>query len=216
MDMQNTMSEGFWNFSIRVYRKPDVSQCGLSLQDLYGLDVNLLLFACWHARSSGLCELALVEKALAFSSNWADHVVKPLRGARRWMKTQTQRQTQTENNLAKDFHSLREQIKTLELQCEKFQQNTLESLVSRRGLSLSVEMQIASAAYNLHYILLSAANPQPLSLSLPLRDLLITLILSALDQDPDDDALQQVVSRELNAQSSGAPGVRICESLPSA
>jgi hypothetical protein len=127
-------------------------------------------------------------------------------------------QTQTENNLAEDFHSLREQIKTLELQCEKFQQNTLESLVSRRGLSLSVEMQIASAAYNLHYILLIAANPQPqpLSLPLPLRDLLATLILSALDQDPDDDALHQVVSRELNAQSPGAPGVRICESLPSA
>jgi uncharacterized protein (TIGR02444 family) len=212
MDMQNTMSEGFWDFSIRVYRKPDVSQCCLSLQDLYGLDVNLLLFACWHARSSGLCELALVEKALAFSSNWADHVVKPLRGARRWMKSQTQ----TENNLAEDFHSLREQIKTLELQCEKFQQNTLESLVSGRGLSLSVEMQIASAVYNLHYILLSAANPQPLSLPLPLRDLLVTLILGALDQDPDDAALHQVVSRELNAQSPGGPGVRICESLPSA
>ena len=87
MDMHNTMSEGFWDFSNRVYRKPDVSQCCLSLQDLYGLDVNLLLFACWHARSRGLCEPALAEKALAFSSNWANHVVKPLRGTRRWMKT---------------------------------------------------------------------------------------------------------------------------------
>ena len=210
MDMHNTMSEGFWDFSSRVYRKPDVSQCCLSLQELYGLDVNLLLFACWHASSRGLCEPALVKNALAFSSNWANHVVKPLRGARRWMKTQT------ENTLVEDFHSLREQIKSLELQCEKFQENTLESLVSGRGLSLSVEMQIASAVYNLHYILLSSANPQSQSRPLPLRDLLATLILSALDQDPDDGALHEVVSRELNAQSLDGPGVRICESLPSA
>lgn len=204
MDLHTTMPEGFWDFSNRVYRKPDVSRCCLSLQDLYGLDVNLLLFACWHARSRGLFEPALVEKALAFSSTWADHVVKPLRGARRWMKTQT------ENNLGEDFHRLREQIKALELQCEKFQEHTLESLVSGRELLQSVEMQIASAVYNLLYILLSAFNPQQLPRPLPLRDSLATLILSALDEDPDDDALHQAVSRELRAN------IRTCESLPSA
>ncbi|MDO9318989.1 MAG: TIGR02444 family protein [Gammaproteobacteria bacterium] len=222
MDLHTAMSEGFWDFSNRVYRKRDVSLCCLSLQDLYGLDVNLLLFACWHARSHGLFEPALVEKALTFSSTWADHVVKPLRGARRWMKTQMENgkapheEVQTEKILAEDFHRLREQIKALELQCEKFQEHTLESLVSGRELLLSVEMQIASAVYNLHYFLLSTFNSQQRPRPLPLRDFLATLILSALDQDPDDNLLHQAISRELNAQSLGRPGVRICESLPSA
>jgi len=228
MNMRTTMSEGFWDFSNRVYRKRNVSLCCLcclcclSLQDLYGLDVNLLLFACWHARSRGLFEPALVEKALTFSSTWADHVVKPLRGARRWMKTQMEsckaphEEVLSEKVLDEDFHRLREQIKALELQSEKFQEHTLESMVSGRELLLSVEMQIAAAVYNLHCVLLSTFNSEQLPRPLPLHDFLTTLILNALDQDPDDDNLQQAVSRELNAQRLGRPGVRICESLPSA
>ncbi len=195
MDMHNTMSEGLWDFSNRVYRKPDVSQCCLSLQDLYGLDVNLLLFACWHARSRGLFKPALVERALTFSSTWADQVVKPLRSARRWMKAQSG------NILAEDFQRLREEIKTLELQCEKYQEHTLEALASGSRLVLSVEMQIASAVYNLHYILLGAQDKQTLARPLPLRNLLATLVLSALDQEPADALLHHAVSSELSAQS---------------
>ncbi|MDO8271891.1 MAG: TIGR02444 family protein [Gammaproteobacteria bacterium] len=227
MNLRTTMSEGFWDFSNRIYRKRDVSQCCLSLQNLYGLDVNLLLFACWHARSRGLFDIALVEKALTFSSAWADHVVKPLRGARRWMKAQMENskapheevlaeEVLAEEVLVEDFHRLREQIKALELQCEKFQEHTLESMVSGRELLLSVEMQIAAAVYNLHCVLLSTFNSEQLPRPLPLHDFLTTLILNALDQDPDDNLLHQAISRELNAQSLGRPGVRICESLPSA
>ncbi len=199
MDTHNTMSEGFWDFSNRIYRSPDVRQCCLSLQDLYGLDVNLLLFSCWHARSRGLFESDLVAKALTFSGNWSEHVVKPLRSARRWMKTQT------ENVLNEDFQTLREDIKALELQCERFQEHTLEALVAGPQLLLSSEMQIASAVYNLHYILSDAFDPRAHSRPLPLRNLLATLVLSALDQNPDDDLLHQAVSRELLAQSLDAP-----------
>ncbi len=197
MNMHNTMSEGLWDFSNRVYRKPDVSQCCLSLQDLYGLDVNLLLFACWHARSRGLFEPALVEKALTFSSAWADQVVKPLRSARRWMKVHSG------NNLVEDFQRLREEIKTLELQCEKYQEHTLEALVSGPRLALSVEMQIASAVYNLHYILLGPQDKQTLARPLPLRNLLATLVLGALDQETVDAQLHHAVSSELSAQNLG-------------
>lgn len=216
MDLHTTMSEGFWDFSNRIYRKRDVSQCCLSLQNLYGLDVNLLLFACWHARSRGLFDTALVAKALTFSSTWADHVVKPLRGARRWMKTQMENskalheEVLAEEVLVEDFHRLREQIKALELQSEKFQEHTLASMVSGRELLLSVEMQIAAAVYNLHCVLLSAVNTEQLPRPLPLRDFLVTLILNALDQDPDDDNLQQAVSRELHAQSLGRPATTTC------
>lgn len=198
MDPHNTMQEGFWDFSNRIYRKPDVRQCCLSLQDLYGLDVNLLLFACWHARSRGLFESAMIARALAFSGNWADQVVKPLRSARRWMKTHT------ESDLDEEFQTLREEIKALELQCERFQEHTLEAMVAGPRILLSIEMQIASAVYNLHYILRGALDPRALLRPLALRNLLATLVLSALDQSPDDELLHQAVSRELLAQSLGA------------
>ncbi|MES3006959.1 MAG: TIGR02444 family protein [Pseudomonadota bacterium] len=197
----NMPPESFWHYAHRVYSKSGVSQCCLSLQDLYGLDVNLLLFACWHARTRGLFERALLEDALVLSAQWADHVVKPLRGARRWMKKQTESDAVLDESvLTADFYRLREQIKGLELQCEQFQENSLEALTKAPLLSLSEEMQIASAAYNLHYILLSTINSQHFPRPLQLRDFLATLVLSALDQDPDDLLLHQAISQELSAQ----------------
>ena len=39
----------FWDFSLALYRKPGVAAACLRLQDGPGLDVNLLLYACWTA-----------------------------------------------------------------------------------------------------------------------------------------------------------------------
>ena len=202
-----TASESFWDYSNRIYRKTGVTQCCLSLQDLYGLDVNLLLFACWHARSRGLFAPAMLNDALAFSSAWSVHVVNPLRNARRWMKTQMQNDALPLEDTAftAKFSNLREQIKGIELQCEKFQEHTLESLATAPELSLSLEMQITSAVYNLHCLLDDGANPPHIPPPLPLRDFLAALILNALDQDPDDPVILQAVSRELTVQAHDLP-----------
>ena len=39
------MQGSFWSFSLKVYAAPDVGDECISLQDGYGIDVNLLLFA---------------------------------------------------------------------------------------------------------------------------------------------------------------------------
>mgnify|MGYP001460985468 CR=1 FL=1 len=38
---------GFWRFSLTVYRRPGVEAALLALQERCGSDTNLLLYACW-------------------------------------------------------------------------------------------------------------------------------------------------------------------------
>ncbi|MDP2142375.1 MAG: TIGR02444 family protein [Gammaproteobacteria bacterium] len=185
-----TAHESFWNFSNRVYRKPHVSSTCLTLQSSYGLDVNLLLFSCWHAHTRGLFDAQMLRDALAFSSMWADNVVRPLRSARTWMKTNTE-SAQSDSEVAEGFSQLREQIKTLELQCEQFQENMLESLVKTPVQMLSTEMTIAAAVYNLRYIIEASTLP----LSSALTDSLAGLVLNVLDQ-ADDEEIRHAIRKE--------------------
>src|SRR5262249_40267230 len=48
----------FWNFSLKVYGRPGVAAACIALQDGLGLDVNLLLYCCWHGRARRRLEAA--------------------------------------------------------------------------------------------------------------------------------------------------------------
>ena len=39
----------FWRFSLRFYRRREVADACIALQEEAGVDVNLLLFLLWHA-----------------------------------------------------------------------------------------------------------------------------------------------------------------------
>ncbi len=112
------MSEAspFWRFSLAVYSRPEVPPACLTLQDMHGLDVNLLLFACF----SGTCGRVLTGQDLeileAAAAPWHAQVVRPLRGARTWMKAQSMSEAEG---------SLRETIKALELEAERIEQEKL-------------------------------------------------------------------------------------------
>jgi uncharacterized protein (TIGR02444 family) len=41
----------FWRFSLRLYRAPGVGDACIVLQEETGVDVNLLLFLLWQAKS---------------------------------------------------------------------------------------------------------------------------------------------------------------------
>jgi uncharacterized protein (TIGR02444 family) len=122
-------AETFWDFSLRAYGQPGVAQACLALQDEHGADVNLLLFFCWaESRGVGMDD-ATFQQALGFSRAWADKVVRPLRGVRRWMKSDG-----CSDPLA-DFDTcmaLREAVKKVELRAEKSQQAALESMLLRQ------------------------------------------------------------------------------------
>lgn len=39
--------ESFWHYSVTTYQRGDIAPIALTLQDLYGVNVNLLLLLCW-------------------------------------------------------------------------------------------------------------------------------------------------------------------------
>lgn len=119
--------ESLWNFSVRVYRLPQVSETCLRLQNEHGLDVNLLLFALWYGRQHGALPAQLLDALLAFTQPWAREVVRRLRHARSWMKQALASEQFNELPL-QPCTQLRERIKAVELQSEQLQQQIMEAL----------------------------------------------------------------------------------------
>lgn len=138
------MTETFWDFSVRTYSQAGVADACLALQDQYGVDVNLLLYCCWAGWRSAALDDETFRRALDFSQTWADRVVRPLRGVRRWMKSSG---CASDLVVFDDCMDVRQQIKSAELRAEKLQQAALESLPrsTRRGEQIPPGPQAVSA-----------------------------------------------------------------------
>lgn len=176
---------------------PAVSSTCLALQNSYGLDVNLLLFACWHARTRGVFDPKLIRDAMSFSSMWANNVVKPLRGARTWMKANEHTLWERARPRSTSaFNLLRKKIKSVELECEKFQEDMLETLVQTPAQELAITVRISAAAQNLRSIVEASAVP----LSDAVAESLYPLILNALDLAENAEILQ-TIHNELTCQA---------------
>lgn len=172
------MHESFWDYSCRVYGHAPVSDCCLNLQNHHGLDVNLLLFAVWHARHHGQFDSDTLESALRFSASWAESVVRPLRKARTYLKAQVLEMSAGTTGQSEAMQGLRERIKALELHAEKLQQERLESLCQNSTQTLDQQTQREVAAANLQAILTPRMTPNP-SLQAAL-----TALLNALFECP--------------------------------
>ena len=77
----------FWSFSIEVYGHPGVAPACLALQDRFGCDVNILLFALWAARCGRALTSAEFDALDAAVAPWRKGVVEPIRALRRAVKT---------------------------------------------------------------------------------------------------------------------------------
>ena len=150
--------ENLWQFSNRVYRKPGVDEACLRLQNETGADVNLLLFAAWYGVTRGVLNEQLIAETQRVSVMWSGAVVKPLRGARTWMKHNADDLlAELSESVQQQFRKLREQIKSTELQAEHLQQNMLLSLVESSAQAFPPEVQQQQVAANLQYYLLDLA-----------------------------------------------------------
>lgn len=111
-------SGAFWRFSLEFYRRPGVAACCLDLQDRFGRDINLLLYACWVGVSGrgrlGLADLAAAEAMVA---SWRRDVVEPLRRVRRLVKDEP------------DSAELYQSLQAAELKAEHYAQDRLETRV---------------------------------------------------------------------------------------
>jgi len=107
------MDNPLWDFSERTYARDGVATACLSLQDEFGLDVNLLLYAAWLACAGRRLTVAHLTDLEARVGDWRERVIKPLRALRRRLRAYAP---------AIDVHAA---LGSLELQAEQQQQQLM-------------------------------------------------------------------------------------------
>ncbi len=120
---QNSLS--LWNYSTSLYQQKGIGPACLSLQDQYGLDVNLILFCLWYGELFGKLTNNQLSQLLEISNHWSKLTVIPLRTVRRSIKSDT---FLSETAEFEEISNWREKVKNLELEAEKIQQNMLEGM----------------------------------------------------------------------------------------
>lgn len=139
----------FWNWSLDVYGRPGVEEILLDLQDRLGLDINLLLFACWTgATGRGRLTGGEWDRLIGGTAGWRADVVEPLRAVRRHLKG---------GGNVPGATALREKVKALELEAEHAEQMTIVGLAGDRIHSdiLAVE-RMADSGANLESCMVAA------------------------------------------------------------
>jgi uncharacterized protein (TIGR02444 family) len=130
-------ADAFWNFSLSLYGEPGVASALVGLQDRLGLDVNMLLYACWvgcEGRSLSPADLEAVEAAV---EPWQAELVRPLRGLRRRLKAGFA-------GLPTDrVEAYRKQLNDLEIEAEHIAQEAMPAVPRGRADSGPVETRVA-------------------------------------------------------------------------
>lgn len=132
----------FWQFSLRFYRRPGVSEACLVLQDEAGADVNLLLFLLWCAHERRSLPAAALEEIDRACDGWRSAVVAPLRAVRRRLKSPDL----VEPALAEAY---RARIKAVELEAERLQQEAMFARFGAAGRGGPAPSAVAAAQANL-------------------------------------------------------------------
>ncbi len=128
--MSENAGNPFWDFSLKLYVREGVAAACLEMQDRMEVDVNLLLFCCWAGSQGRALSGAEIDSLIATTRDWRDQVIRPLRGARRWLKEAT----------LPGAADLRGDIKASELAAEAIQQDILH-----RALPVSAGAPSSSA-----------------------------------------------------------------------
>ena len=116
----------FWDFSLSAYDRSGVAEACLALQERYGIDVNLLLFAAWAGHCGRRLSGQQMAGIMTAAAAWQVEVVRPLRAVRSWLKGQEQ----VPEGLGE---GLRGGVKALELQAEMLEQLLLHDQLPLDG-----------------------------------------------------------------------------------
>ena len=133
--------EALWRFALTVYQKPGVSDACLLLQDRYGCNVTLLLFAAWAGAEQGVV-LTADEMAAAVGTvgAWHGEVVEPLRAVRRRLKHGPAPAPD------KATGKLRARLQAIEIEAERIELETLAGFLPDRRDGSSVVAITANLA----------------------------------------------------------------------
>ena len=145
----------FWRFSLRIY--PSVAEACLELQDRFGVDVNVLLFLLWAAHRGRKAGADDVRRIVSTVERWSGSVVVPLRSVRRFLRSPP---AIVDPETAERF---RGQVKRIELEAERLQQEGLYLSVPLDGLGVPEPSREAAAVANIeaYALQLGTAFPQP-------------------------------------------------------
>jgi uncharacterized protein (TIGR02444 family) len=103
------MQNPLWDYATTIYGTRGVASACVELQDRFGFDVNLLLYAAWLAHSQRRLVAEHLIALEASVGDWREQVVRPLRRVRRQLRVM---------GGASDLHT---GVKALELQAEREQ-----------------------------------------------------------------------------------------------
>jgi len=113
-----SVANPLWAYSLRLYRRPGVAPACIALQDRLGVDVNLLFFCLWMARTGRTLTPGTLRLAAGLARVWTTNVVGPLRGTRRFLKPL-------------ELPKLRGAVAQVELAAERAEQDLLFRLAPR-------------------------------------------------------------------------------------
>lgn len=121
-------AERFWRFSLAVYGRPGVAPACVALQDRWGLDVNLLLWCCWHGAEGRALAAEEIAAAAEAARRWQAEVVQKLRALRRRLKSGIADVPMPRAEI------LRSGITEVELEAERIAQATLAGIPAGSAL----------------------------------------------------------------------------------
>lgn len=133
-------SSSFWEFSLSVYSKQGVPEACLELQDKYKADVNIVLFVLWVAEQGRRLSTEDIGRLTSLTTDWQNEVVRPLRLARRFLKTPASEWQLPETA------TLRELIKADELEAEHLQQSVMEKFFYGHSIGEGDDADVAALA----------------------------------------------------------------------
>lgn len=127
-----------WEWVLEAYARPGVPEATLRLQDEFGQNTSLLLWAVYaEARDP-----ALLARAAEATRAWDATALTPLRNVRRALKPALPPFRDH------DREALREEVKRLELAAERLLMETLADLSDHRGGAPALQaLEAASAAW---------------------------------------------------------------------
>lgn len=127
-----------WDWTLRAYGQAGVPEACLSLQDDFGQNTSLLLWAVW----AEACDPALLARAADISRRWQALSLMPIRAVRRALKPAFEGIDDAERA------ALREDVKAVELRAERVLMESLEALTGERGGAPAlVALQAAASAW---------------------------------------------------------------------
>ena len=129
---------GLWDETLQAYGRPGVPEAFLVLQDTYGQNTSLLLWAVWAETA----DPKILAEAADLARRWEALTLSPIRAVRRALKPPF---PGVADAARKD---LREDVKAVELRAERVLMETLEALTAGRGGAHALAaLEAASAAW---------------------------------------------------------------------